>query len=136
MIRFGIPFQISSFAELFRAVWQQPSSRSLYRPSKRETNMQATNQPTKTVTNIHLLTRAVCTAVLLLIWTSGVTACSPSIAYEPGGTGGTCPKDVAVNKEVPFLFLENAPFFLRKEYPRIVVPPKFEILPTSQLFNG
>ena len=32
-----------------------------------------------------------------------------------GSTGGTCPQDFAMNKEVPFLALENTPFFLRKK---------------------
>ena len=48
-----------------------------------------------------------------------------------GGTGGMCPQDFAMNKEVPSLFLENAPVFLRKKCPRSVMPPKFELLPTS-----
>ena len=34
-------------------------------------------------------------------------------------------------KELPFSFLENAPFFLRKKCLLNVVPPKFKVLPTS-----
>ena len=48
-----------------------------------------------------------------------------------GSTGGTCPQDFAMNKEVPFLVLENTPFFLRKNSLRSVMPSKFEMLPTS-----
>ena len=41
------------------------------------------------------------------------------------------PQDFEINKEVPYSFLENAPFFLRKKCLQNVVPPKFEMLPTS-----
>ena len=55
-----------------------------------------------------------------------------SIDVGTGGTGGgACPQDFAIDKEVSFLFLENAPFLLRKKCPRGVVSPKFEMLPTS-----
>ena len=53
------------------------------------------------------------------------------------GTGGTlgarAPQDFAVNKEVPFLFLENARVYFGKKCPQSVMslPPKFEMLPTS-----
>ena len=40
-------------------------------------------------------------------------------------------QDFAMKKEVPFSLSENAPFFLRKTCPRSIVPPKFEMLPTS-----
>ena len=33
------------------------------------------------------------------------------------GTWSTCPQDFAINKEMLFLFIENAPFFLRKKMP-------------------
>ena len=49
------------------------------------------------------------------------------------GTGehwGHVPQDFAVNKEVPFLFLENASFFLRNKVPSKCRAPKFEMLPT------
>ena len=48
-----------------------------------------------------------------------------------GALGVRAPQDFAINKEVPFLFSENFPCFLRKNCPRSVVPPKFEMLPTS-----
>ena len=54
-----------------------------------------------------------------------------TIDVETRGTGDMCPQDFEINKEVPSKFLENAPFFLRKRCPRSVVPPKFEMLPTS-----
>ena len=44
-----------------------------------------------------------------------------------------CPQDFAMNIEVPFYFQEM-PLFLLKKCPRSVVPPKFEILPTSLQF--
>ena len=47
-----------------------------------------------------------------------------------GGTGSTCPKDFAINKEGPF-YSENAPFFLKKSALEVFVPPMFEMLPTS-----
>ena len=51
------------------------------------------------------------------------------------GTGGhwghLAPQDFAMNKEVPFSFLENAPFFLRKTVPSKRRASKFEMLPTS-----
>ena len=54
----------------------------------------------------------------------------PSIDVGTGGTGGTClPLDFAVNKELPFLFSENVPFFLRKSVLEASCPPKFETLP-------
>ena len=37
----------------------------------------------------------------------------------------------AINKEVSFLFLEDAPFFLRKKVPSKCRAPKFEMHPTS-----
>ena len=41
-----------------------------------------------------------------------------------GGTGGTCHQDFAINKEVPLLFLEHAPFFLRNKVPsKCSAPP-------------
>ena len=48
-----------------------------------------------------------------------------------GALGARAHKDFSVNKEVPFLFLENAPFYLGKKCPLSVVPPMFEMLPTS-----
>ena len=47
----------------------------------------------------------------------------PTIDVGTGGTGARAPQDFAINKEVPFSFLENAPIFLRKMCPRSVVPP-------------
>ena len=42
------------------------------------------------------------------------------------------PQDFAINKEEPFLLLENAPFFLRKKVPsNCRAPSKFEMLPTQ-----
>ena len=59
-----------------------------------------------------------------------------TIDVGTGGNGGMCPLDFAINKEVPFLFCKNGPFFFRKKCPRSVVPPKFEMLPTFlQLTN-
>ena len=55
----------------------------------------------------------------------------PSETCEPGARA---PQDFAINKEVPFSFLENAPFFLRKKCPRSVVAPKFEMLPIRPWF--
>ena len=52
------------------------------------------------------------------------------IDLETGGTGGTCPQDFAINKEVPFLFSENA-LFLKEKSALKVSCPKFEMLPTS-----
>ena len=42
-------------------------------------------------------------------------------------------EDFAINKEVPFLCLENTSFSLRKKCPRSVMssPPKFKVLPSS-----
>ena len=51
------------------------------------------------------------------------------------GTGGTCPQDFAINIEVLFSFLENAPFYLRCNVPSKCRAPKFEMLPTS-LFDS
>ena len=51
---------------------------------------------------------------MLVIYSRCLGVCShlPTIDVGTGGgTGGTCPQDFALNKEVPFLFLENAPFF-------------------------
>ena len=49
-----------------------------------------------------------------------------------GGTRDTCsPHDFPINKEVPFLFAENAPSLLRKKVPSKCRTPKFEMLPTS-----
>ena len=42
-----------------------------------------------------------------------------------------CPQDFAINKEVPFSFIENAPFILRIPVPSKCCAPKFEMLPTS-----
>ena len=42
---------------------------------------------------------------------------------EPGGTRGTCPQGFAINKEVPLLFLEDAPIFLRKSALEALCPP-------------
>ena len=39
-----------------------------------------------------------------------------------GALGARDPQDFAINEEVPFLFLESAPVFLRKKCPRSVVP--------------
>ena len=48
-----------------------------------------------------------------------------------GGTGGTCPQDLAINKEVFFLFSENAPFSKGKSALGTSCPSKFEMHPTS-----
>ena len=51
------------------------------------------------------------------------------------GIRGTCPQDFAVNKEVPFSFLENASIFLRGKVPSRCRAPKFEMLPTVLIGN-
>ena len=48
-----------------------------------------------------------------------------------GGTGGTCPQEFAINKEVPFLYVGNAPFLKEKGVLKVSCHPKFEMLPTS-----
>ena len=51
------------------------------------------------------------------------TETDSSIDVGTGGLWGHVPQhDFAINKEVPFLFLESAPFFFRKKCPRSVVP--------------
>ena len=41
-----------------------------------------------------------------------------------GGALGACaPRDFAINKEVPFSFLENVPFLLRKSALEVSCPP-------------
>ena len=39
-----------------------------------------------------------------------------------GHWGHVPPQDFAINKEVPFLFLESAPFLLRRRCPQSAVP--------------
>ena len=63
--------------------------------------------------------------------TSGIVSFEYIDVGTGGGTGGTCPQDFAINKEVPFLFLESAPFFLRKSALEVWCPSKFEMLPTA-----
>ena len=47
------------------------------------------------------------------------------IEVGTGDTGCTLhPRDFAMNKEVPFLFVESALFSSGKKCPRSVVPPK------------
>ena len=46
-----------------------------------------------------------------------------------GALGARAPR-FAVNNKVPFSFGENVPF-LRKKCPRSIVPPNFEMVPTS-----
>ena len=47
------------------------------------------------------------------------------------GSGGICPQDFAINKEMPLIILENAPSLLRNKCPRSILPPKFEMILTS-----
>ena len=49
--------------------------------------------------------------------------------------GVRAPQDLAINKEVPFSFLKNAPFSYGKSALEVPCHPKFEILPTSLLTN-
>ena len=53
------------------------------------------------------------------------------IDVESSGTGDLHPKDFAMNEEVPFLLLENAPFFFKATMPSKCRAPKFEVLPTA-----
>ena len=45
------------------------------------------------------------------------------------------PKDFAINKEVPFLFLESAPFSQENSALEVSCPSKFEMLPTSLILS-
>ena len=50
--------------------------------------------------------------------------------WHPRGSWSTCPQDFAIDKEVPFLFVENAPLF-KETMPSKRHALKFEILPSS-----
>ena len=73
----------------------------------------------------------ICRSTRLRVWDLAVYSLKSHVftdlgAYDhrPRNSGhwGTCPQDFAINKEVPFLFLESAPFFLRKKCQLSVVP--------------
>ena len=55
-----------------------------------------------------------------LLWTKNSKLID--VGTGGGALGARAPQDFVINKEVPFLFLESAPFLLRKRCPRSVVP--------------